>query len=139
MRVPDTMHGQSGGRWREMTHDPWPQGSQGLQGHASVRVLNRWWMDLLFQLPFRAPRSQMTFIKRKQIHCRVLLLAMSTNSGNSVSKKLIFDREIFFLLCEQYVYIFPDGTSSKEPGCQCKRLKRCEFNPWVGKILWTRA
>ena len=30
---------------------------------------------------------------------------------------------------------FPDGSSSKEPACQCKRHKRCGFNPWVGKIL----
>ena len=24
----------------------------------------------------------------------------------------------------------------KEPDCQCKRRKRCGFNPWFGKILW---
>ena len=30
---------------------------------------------------------------------------------------------------------FPDGSSSKEPACQCKRHKRRGFNPWVGKIL----
>ena len=32
---------------------------------------------------------------------------------------------------------FPDfsgGTSGKEPGCQCRRHKRCGFDPWVGKI-----
>ena len=29
---------------------------------------------------------------------------------------------------------FPGGTSSKEPACQCRRHKRCRFNPWVGKI-----
>ena len=29
---------------------------------------------------------------------------------------------------------FIGGTSGKEPICQCRRLKRCEFNPWVGKI-----
>ena len=34
---------------------------------------------------------------------------------------------------------FPVGTSGKEPTCQCRRLKRCEFNPWVGKILGRRA
>ena len=31
---------------------------------------------------------------------------------------------------------FPGGTSGKEPACQCKRHKRCGFNPWVGKISW---
>ena len=29
---------------------------------------------------------------------------------------------------------FPGGASSKEPICQCRRYKRCEFDPWVGKI-----
>ena len=28
--------------------------------------------------------------------------------------------------------------SGKEPSCQYRRLKRCEFNPWVGKIPWSR-
>ena len=31
------------------------------------------------------------------------------------------------------------GTRSKEPACQCRRCKRCRFNPWVGKIPWRRA
>ena len=29
---------------------------------------------------------------------------------------------------------FPGGVSGKEPACQCRRLKRCRFNPRVGKI-----
>ena len=28
----------------------------------------------------------------------------------------------------------PSGVSGKEPACQCRRFKRCRFNPWVGKI-----
>ena len=31
------------------------------------------------------------------------------------------------------------GTSGKEPPCQCKRCKRCEFSLWVGKIYWRRT
>ena len=34
---------------------------------------------------------------------------------------------------------FPGGTTGKEPACQCRRHKRCRFDPWVGKILWRRA
>ena len=26
----------------------------------------------------------------------------------------------------------------KEPACQCRRLKRCGFDPWVRKIPWRR-
>ena len=29
--------------------------------------------------------------------------------------------------------------SGKEPACQCRRCKRCEFDPWVRKIPWRRA
>ena len=29
---------------------------------------------------------------------------------------------------------FPNGTSGKEPVCQCRRLRRHRFNPWVRKI-----
>ena len=37
------------------------------------------------------------------------------------------------------IWAFPDGTSGKEPDCQCRRLKRRGFDPWVGKIPWRRA
>ena len=33
---------------------------------------------------------------------------------------------------------FPGGTSGKEPACQCKRLERHGFNPWVRKSLWRK-
>ena len=39
-----------------------------------------------------------------------------------------------------YTFIgFPCGTNGKEPTCQCKRPKKCRFNPWIGKIHWKRA
>ena len=34
---------------------------------------------------------------------------------------------------------FPGGTSGKDPTCQCRRHKRCGFNPWVGQIPWEKA
>ena len=34
---------------------------------------------------------------------------------------------------------FPDGSSGKEPTCQCRRCKRHGFDPWVRKISWRRA
>ena len=38
-----------------------------------------------------------------------------------------------------YRYLgFSGGTNSIEPTCQCRRHKRCEFDPWVGKIPWRR-
>ena len=29
--------------------------------------------------------------------------------------------------------------SGKEPACQCRKLKRHRFDPWVGKIPWRRT
>ena len=31
-----------------------------------------------------------------------------------------------------------EKSSGEEPSCRCRRLKRCGFNPWVGKIPWSR-
>ena len=33
---------------------------------------------------------------------------------------------------------FPGGAICKESACQCRRCKRCRFNPWVRKIPWRR-
>ena len=33
----------------------------------------------------------------------------------------------------------PGEASGKEPACQCRRHKRCRFDPWVRKIAWRRA
>ena len=30
------------------------------------------------------------------------------------------------------------GTNGKESPCQCRRRKRLGFDPWVGKISWSR-
>ena len=39
---------------------------------------------------------------------------------------------------EQSVFNFPDVASGKESTCQCRRHKSCGFDPWVGKIPWSR-
>ena len=33
---------------------------------------------------------------------------------------------------------FSDGSSCEESACQCRRCKRCRFDPWVGMIPWRR-
>ena len=33
---------------------------------------------------------------------------------------------------------FPGGASGKESTCLCRRPKRSGFDPWVGKIPWSR-
>ena len=37
-----------------------------------------------------------------------------------------------------FIVRLPWWLSGKESACQCKRLKRSRFNPWVGKIPWKR-
>ena len=34
---------------------------------------------------------------------------------------------------------FSGGAGGNEPICQWRRRKRCEFNPWVGKIPWGKG
>ena len=34
---------------------------------------------------------------------------------------------------------FPGDAKGKEPTCQCRKCKRCRFNPWVGKIPWKKS
>ena len=35
-------------------------------------------------------------------------------------------------------YGFSDGSTGKEPICQCRRHKRCGFDSWIREILWRR-
>ena len=47
--------------------------------------------------------------------------------------------QIFLVVFLLISLSFPGGASGKEPTCQCRRHKRYEFDPWVGKIPWRRA
>ena len=42
-----------------------------------------------------------------------------------------------YLYLYVYTWGFPGGASGKESTCQC-RHERLEFDPWVGKIPWSR-
>ena len=45
---------------------------------------------------------------------------------------------VYVYVCVYVCICFPGGTNGKEPACQCRRLKRRRFDPWVGKISWMR-
>ena len=45
----------------------------------------------------------------------------------------------FFLGIHSFADLITGGISGKEPACQFRILKRCWFDPWVGKIPWRRA
>ena len=44
---------------------------------------------------------------------------------------------LFFVLI-LLKYGLPRWLSCKEPTCQCRRHRRPEFDPWVGKIPWRK-
>ena len=48
----------------------------------------------------------------------------------------------FYICAHIYIYIYiyiSGGTTGKEPAYQCRRYKRCGFNPWFENIPWRRA
>ena len=47
-----------------------------------------------------------------------------------------FQAEVFNCWCT--TLLLPRRRSGKESACQCQRHKRCRFDPWVGKIPWSR-
>ena len=53
----------------------------------------------------------------------------------SQNDTLLFHRKKLFLIMKPN----SDGSSAKEPTCQCRRHKRHGFDPWVRKIPWRRA
>jgi len=57
-------------------------------------------------------------------------------SGSSVS--LAYLTLVQFLLWLLRTIGLPRWHSGKESACQWKRHKRCGFDPWVGKIPWSR-
>ena len=45
----------------------------------------------------------------------------------------------WFICCPVYPFMgLPRWCSGKESTCQCRRHKRGGFDPWVGKIPWSR-
>ena len=49
-------------------------------------------------------------------------------------ERLEMEKKVSVCVCAcMYLHICRIGTSGKEPACQCRRYKRHEFDPWVGK------
>ena len=51
---------------------------------------------------------------------------------------ILVGRFKLFLFFSVWPLGFPGGTRGKELACQCRRLERFEFSPWVGNIPWRR-
>jgi len=48
------------------------------------------------------------------------------------------ESQSIFLTVSEEKRGFLGGISGKESICQCRRPKRLGFNPWVGKMTWSR-
>ena len=62
---------------------------------------------------------------------------------NNLKKSYNYCFNDIFQKCQSILFnntyrVLISATSGKEPSCQCRRCKRCWFNPWAGKIPWSR-
>ena len=58
---------------------------------------------------------------------------MLSPSFKKVPRSLMRSLQVSLLLSG-----LPSRPSCEEPPCQCRRHRRCGFDPWVGKIPWRR-
>ena len=82
------------------------------------------WPSLFLAIDTKAAKNftvtsstMMTFLRHVPLHTYV-----NTCGGACVNTRIMCS------MC------FPSGTSGKESACQCRRQKRCGFDPWGRKI-----
>ena len=114
--------------WPSWGAAPSPGGCAGPLGRAGRPLAPRL-VDLCWQGLVSYPLAKRTFTESK---------ARITRWGLCRGDNHEFRAGLFgATYTHTHVYTdFPDGTSGKEPACQCRR---CGFNPWVRKIPWRRA
>ena len=77
-------------------------------------------------LPLRQPLFLLLLPQTKPLHSR------SSHKWNYILCTVL--RLACFFFAQYNIF----GASDKELACQCRRCKRCGFDPWVRKIPWTR-
>ena len=68
-------------------------------------------------------------------------LTIVVTTDCSKENQCIWDRQFGEIIYgySQTFWASQGSTSGKEPTYQCRRQKRCRFDPWVGKIPRRRA
>ena len=75
-------------------------------------------------------RILINFIGGELIHS-----GMPWESGETVIGLLQKSYQEFTFVCDfMGCWGSSGGTSGEESSCQCRRYKRCGFDPWVGKV-----
>ena len=113
--------------------------------------LARWgWLSPLSGEETEALRSGVTGSTRDPIaqvlthHTRSSLTgpswkASSSCGGDLQPAQIRCTPSTYLVIAGDFPGGFPVGTNGTEPACQCRRHKRCGFDPWVRKITWRRA
>ena len=64
---------------------------------------------------------------------------MEKGGRQIVQVKWFYEKVIIeWIIDKVYDPKLPKWHSGKEPACQCRRCRRCGFNPWVRKMPWRR-
>ena len=82
-------------------------------------------------------RLQQTAEHGAALDCSYVDTRVDVGNGHSVSHKNGAESVLEFD-CEHAHGRASQGASGKEPACQCRRHRKLEFDPWVGKIPWRR-
>ena len=73
--------------------------------------------------------------------CEVLNISVTlvVGIGSQVFASVQIQLIVHIKCVQVFVYQLcsPDGVSGKESACQCRRCKRCRFNPWTGEFPWS--
>ena len=93
-------------------------------------------MSQFYLLVYQGPAARQD--DRAQLQTEVANVVQQESICNTWMLYLIHFKTMYFLCLSFFIISgFPDG-SGKESICQCRRLKRHRFDPWVGKIPWRR-
>ena len=107
----------------------------------------------LFATPWTVAYQAPLSMGFSRVDCYFLLQGIFLTQGSNPSVVRLLRWYAHSLLCylespekmmrrgnsKKEVPVFPGGANGKERVCQCRRHKRCEFDPWIRKIPWRKA
>ena len=72
-------------------------------------------------------------------YLNIPLRPMDRPSKQNINKEVVALNSTLHHIDLIDTWSFPSVASGQEPACQCRKHKRCGFDPWVGKIPRRRA